>query len=431
MKNLKKFQDATSDYPYPFPYPYQEKNKGNPNVAIDYPSKKPIRFNMTDGQSQYPYPYPDFPSAPDDPVIALIQLCQSRDSCPVLSCDDLPDNYMEMAKDCKIAVKCGCPLYLQCFSEAIGSDIGWQDVFEFEDNKVLDLIIDNFRSIKDLNPPLVLGHDEMQSILQNSGYPSAGWITDLKRKESSNILMAKFSNVPPEIVKLVESKAYSKVSAELYVDYVDASGKHYGPTLRRVAILGADIPHIKTLNDLCVIYNTEDNLQIKTFSMEDSMDVKLMEELKVKESAILKLQEDSKASEQKILSLSEKLTLATQKLELASGALTSSRKERILNDLNTRFTPAMVEDLSKVLTFSEDDVALTVVKLFENHLEKGSLIKPIIPDRPTVAIDIHEQTSQGDPISALHTKIMAFAEKEKIAYEDAYNRMSHQGLIRI
>lgn len=444
---LKKFNEITSDYPYPYPYP---KTNGSdyPNVSVDYPSKKaPVRFKMNEA-SKPVYPYPNMPDVTDAAVSSVIEMCSKADVCPIMALDDFPDNYLEIAGGCNTAKDAGCPLFLKCFSDKVAFiDIGWQEIFEIDDSKVLDVIINNFNSIKNLVPPIVLGHDEGQAMLQASGYPSAGWISEVKRKEASNVLMAKFSRVPPEIVKLIESKSYSKVSAELYVDYIDGAGKHYGPTLRRVAILGADVPHIKSLADLCVIYNTED-LPTKTFFMEDNMELKqAIEELKVKSDTIIKLQEDAKAneqkvlaitklqedakvSEQKVLALSEQLVAANQKLTLAADAIASTRKTRILDELNVKFTPAVVEDLSKLLTFAEDDVALKVIKLFEMHTEKGTLVKPA-KDKPIIPTEPMTASTPSDPIAGLHGRIIAFAEEKKIAYEDAYNLMSRQGLVKI
>lgn len=439
MPGFKKFKEAVNDYPYPYPYPCpkDEKNPtGCPKVAIDSAAEKPIRFKM-DKDKSYPYPYPKMPEVSKEPVITMISICSKADSCPIMGMDDLPDNFLEIAESCKTAIEQGCPLFLKCFSEQEGIDIGWQEIFEMDDDKTLNIIMDNFRNLKNLTPPIVLGHDENQTLLQNSGYPSAGWITDLKRREASNVLLAKFSCVPPVLVKLIESKAYSRISAELYVDYVDSHGKHYGPTLRRISILGADIPYIKTLDDLCVIYNSENSLPIKTLFMEDHMTKEEIEEQKKKDSIIIKLQEDAvkaqdlvKLTEQKLLTLSEQLTTTNQKLALATASLMSTQKDRILNDLNVTFTPAVVEEVTKILTFAEDDPALKVIKLFETHLRNGSLVKPDIK-KPILPVEDPVPPAQGDPIAVLHKKILVFAETAKIPYEDAYNKMSSQGLIKI
>lgn len=166
-----------------------------------------------------------------------------------------------------------------------GVDIGWQEIFEFNESSVLDILIDNFHKLKDkLLPPIKLGHNEKQTIIQNSGYPSAGWISDLKRKEGTNKLLAYFSKVPPLVAKLIEKKKYLKLSAEIYHNFIDPNtSKQYGPTFRGVAIEGADIPEIKTLKDLNIVYYS-DNLTYEILSKENI----------VKNPAIIKLKETIK-----------------------------------------------------------------------------------------------------------------------------------------
>ena len=61
----------------------------------------------------------------------------------------------------------------------------------------------------------------------------------------------------------------------------------------------------------------------------------------------------------------------------------------------------------------------------------GSLIKPLQGSPVVAAQPISASPTSGDPIAGLHGKIIAFAEEKKITYEDAYNTMSKQGLIRI
>ena len=304
--NMPEPQKKKNGYPYPYPYP-RDKDEKKDKLAVDVSSleKKPVRFRMQkDEKYSYPYPYAngkkDLKKLENEPVIMLLEKCPNVGSCMIMGLDDVPDNYLELAEACSFAENNGCPLFLKCFENGKSADIGWQEIFEVDDSDALDVIIENFHKLENLTPPIVLGHDEEQTILQNSGYPSAGWVTDVKRKNASNVLLAKFDRVPLEVVSLVESGAYSKISAELYVDYVDNEGIHYGPALRRVSILGADVPQIKTLNDLAVIYNSESALPIKTFKMERQMGKEEKEESKMDGASILKLQEDVKSFKEHI-----------------------------------------------------------------------------------------------------------------------------------
>ncbi|MCS7168212.1 MAG: hypothetical protein RMI91_04760 [Gemmatales bacterium] len=116
----------------------------------------------------------------------------------------------------------------------------------------LDQIVENFERLSMRNPPIVrppvvIGHDEDQSWLRQSGWPAAGWVQDVWR--DGRRLLAHFSEVPPLVAQLINQRAYRQVSVELYRDFVH-EGQHYGWTLRRVALLGGELPAVRGLADL-------------------------------------------------------------------------------------------------------------------------------------------------------------------------------------
>ena len=114
----------------------------------------------------------------------------------------------------------------------------------------LDKMIANQRE-NDIDPPLVVGHSEDQALLQAEGLPAAGWLTSLKRVGKK--LLASFGDVPRVVAEAIQRSAYKKRSVELYQDY---AGR--GLTLRRVALLGADVPEIKSLSDALAMYGEND-----------------------------------------------------------------------------------------------------------------------------------------------------------------------------
>ncbi len=116
----------------------------------------------------------------------------------------------------------------------------------------LDRIAVNFERLRNadppiLRPPVVLGHDEDQSWLRQTGLPAAGWVERCWREQTR--LYADFAEVPPAVARLINQRAYRQVSVELYQDFVHA-GEHYGWTLRRVALLGGELPAVHGLADL-------------------------------------------------------------------------------------------------------------------------------------------------------------------------------------
>ncbi|MCS7015609.1 MAG: hypothetical protein NZM42_05740 [Gemmatales bacterium] len=98
-----------------------------------------------------------------------------------------------------------------------------------------------------IRPPVVLGHEEDQSWLRQSGLPAAGWVHDVWR--DGRRLLAHFSEVPALVAQLINQRAYRQVSVELYRDF-EHEGRHYGWTLRRVALLGGELPAVRGLADL-------------------------------------------------------------------------------------------------------------------------------------------------------------------------------------
>jgi len=116
----------------------------------------------------------------------------------------------------------------------------------------LDSIVENWRRFdaRGLHPPLVLGHGEGQDLLENSGLPAAGWLSDLKHVGGR--LVARFREVPQLVARLIRSKGYRKRSIELYTDYMGQ-----GLTLRRIALLGAEVPELKNLADVARLYLQE------------------------------------------------------------------------------------------------------------------------------------------------------------------------------
>lgn len=144
-----------------------------------------------------------------------------------------------------------------------------------------------------LTPTVVIGHEEQQPLLENTGIPAAGvptrvWTEDrpcdvcgqsgkvevepgadaaaggsatrtcpaCQGTGERTYLLSDFGDMPQQIAELVKSRAYRKVSSELYDDFED-QGRHFGPALRRVALLGGELPQVKGLADVEVTMHAE------------------------------------------------------------------------------------------------------------------------------------------------------------------------------
>lgn len=116
----------------------------------------------------------------------------------------------------------------------------------------LDDIVRNFNAASvgpnaRLEVPVVIGHEEKQDYLEDTGIPAAGWLKRVWRKGTK--LMADIGDMPAVVTKLLRANRYKHVSAEIYDDPPNGvQGK--GCTLRRIALLGGEQPQVKNLANI-------------------------------------------------------------------------------------------------------------------------------------------------------------------------------------
>ncbi len=111
-------------------------------------------------------------------------------------------------------------------------------------------------------PPLKLGHDDDQAIIQESGLPSIGWVKALKVKGDK--LVADFAKVPKKLADIIKAGGYKKVSSELYFDYA-IGGKTWPAVLKAVSLLGADVPAVKTIADIRAMYDEKEQAEVVVY----------------------------------------------------------------------------------------------------------------------------------------------------------------------
>lgn len=102
-----------------------------------------------------------------------------------------------------------------------------------------------------MDPPLKLGHNEGQELVQEDGLPSAGWIVNLRR--IGDKLVADFARVPKQIAELIRVGALRKRSLEA-VRNPEFGGKRFPMVLTAVALLGEDLPAVDSLADIEALY---------------------------------------------------------------------------------------------------------------------------------------------------------------------------------
>lgn len=97
-----------------------------------------------------------------------------------------------------------------------------------------------------------IGHEEEQEIaakfsdrtdLPSCGRPDKVWV-------EGDHLMATLKDVPVRLAADINAGHYSTVSSEFYDNYRTPDGERIGPVLRRISILGGEIPRVKNLGRL-------------------------------------------------------------------------------------------------------------------------------------------------------------------------------------
>ncbi len=122
------------------------------------------------------------------------------------------------------------------------------DTYTVED---LDRIVEAANTLS-LKRPFKLGHNEEQRLIAQDGWPAVGWVENLRR--AGNKLLADIKGVPAKIADLIDVGAYRTLSPELIWNYQDADGTTYDRVFTGLALLGADIPAITSLDDFVALY---------------------------------------------------------------------------------------------------------------------------------------------------------------------------------
>ena len=139
-------------------------------------------------------------------------------------------------------------------------------------------------------PVVKIGHADGQEQLKAEefkkifGAPSLGVISRIYRKGVK--LFCDIQNVPRHLAELINKKAYSRVSAEIYWNYAcDHSGKKYPRVFKALSFLGAEVPAITSLADLAALYEKNSGVlcydsrrnEYKVYAMEKEYEMTVAE----------------------------------------------------------------------------------------------------------------------------------------------------------
>lgn len=227
------------------------------------------------------------------------------------------------------------------------------DTYTIED---LDGIVEAFNENKaTLKPFLKLGHNREQKMLSQDGLPAAGWLDNVRR--TGDKLVADFVDIPRKIFELIENKAFRNVSSEIYWN-IDINGKVYKRFLSAVALLGANMPAVGTLQDILSLYTVKDSERENAFAGQktdvtvkvydfDREDASAPESMEGNEPMAKEQETDLKKFEAEIAALkAERDALAGEKAELETKATEAETKvAEFSQKLEDQETDAFIEGL--------------------------------------------------------------------------------------
>ena len=302
--------------------------------------------------------------------------------------------------------------------------------------KDIDEIVESFEPTKSfLKPFLKLGHDAKQKLLQKDGFPSAGWITELKRVGKK--LIAKVEGIPDKIYNLISTRAYGRVSSEIYKN-ATIKGIKYKRALKAVALLGGDTPAVGSLNDFIDLYIFEDEYynfsekqeteQIEYYKKEAEMpkievDVEQYTQLQTKASLYAKGKIEADKFEATMETYSKKIKslensnkeLETYKVDMEKKSVELFEKEvdmcidNFVKD--EKITPAEADFYKIMAKKSTEDFTL-----YKEHLSKLKGKAEFSDDTKTIKTDSKKDQNEDDKLVEMTNKIVA---EKGLSYKDA------------
>lgn len=230
---------------------------------------------------------------------------------------------------------------------------------------VLKSIVSGFESTKSfVRPVLKLGHSEEQSLLRNEGLPAAGWVSNVYIQGKK--LLGDFVDIPQKIYDLIKKKAYRKVSIELCSGYT-FDDQTYPYLLTAVALLGAELPAVKTISDILGLY--------KTASQNFTNDIKSN---KIETKIFTQdLAEEDIMSDKPVLSekeISDRINAEVDK-KLAAFQVTLDKAKAENDELKTNFAKHKDESEKKISTLEIQKTEVEIEK-FASDLQSKGLIAP-------------------------------------------------------
>lgn len=252
---------------------------------------------------------------------------------------------------------------------------------EFTDADLMQ-IANAFHTLQDVHDvPLKFGHNEEQQM--TDGQPALGWVADVW--VAGEKLMAQFVGMPQIVFEAINRELYKHVSIELDMG-VEHQGRHFPLVLSGVALLGADIPAVNTLDDLTAFMSRESikvdkRAAFTAISLEgdDTMSKELEAKVAALTSQVEELVKGKTASDTKVLEFEAK---EKARLTAESTAKFAAAKVKMTEDLeqlvkDEKITPAQRDIF--MADWKDDDATLDRltfgIKMLGGNPEDKTLMK--------------------------------------------------------
>lgn len=294
-------------------------------------------------------------------------------------------------------------------------------------------------------PPLKLGHDEDQKLLQTDGYPAAGYVGKLYRRGTK--LIADFIDIPAKIYELLEHRSYKKVSAEIFWDVTvgdEKEPKNYSRMLAGVALLGADMPAVMNLSDILAWYrkagtekkfytDPEKQPNLKTYEFSEGGEMDAAKELE-------KLKADKIAADKELADLKKYKTDQEAKAKSTEDEIAELKEQNRQTALDSEvaeieeISPAM-KPYAKALLDTSKAPKKYSIKIgkgkdaeTKEYASRGELLNELLKlHAEALKLNTNEESEEGEAEEqeesgdekVLDKKVRAYAKEHKCSYGNA------------
>lgn len=302
-------------------------------------------------------------------------------------------------------------------------------------------MVSAFNNLKvGFRPYLKLGHDNSQKLAKSSGLPSVGWVENLYVKGQK--LFADFNHIPEKVFKLIKSKAYRKVSCEIYWN-LDVDGNKYPRVVGAVALLGAENPGVMNLDDILGQYSLNQNNAVGVFKAIESQDTfmsyttnfdakeenqmsqeveQIQAELEAQKKSYAQAQGDLEAKAAELAKAQEELTQFRLEAEKAQAEIKAAKVAKFVTELEAKklVTPAMKDLVTELMSDKKE------YSVKEKTMSKEEIINEILTLSQEAAKVNFDESSRADfgkkedKMKELECKIEKYAQDNKVSYAQAY-----------